>query len=79
MKITPKHLAMIESLCGDYLARKGYTLADVKLGSDAFKVLHSSGAWRAVEDDGGDYIDNHYATALRAIMPNATIMGKAPK
>lgn len=75
MKVTAEHLSTIRSMGADYLAKHGYTFADVVLGRDAWNVLHQSGAYRAIGDDfvGGypDYNDAHLQTALKAIMPNA--------
>ena len=76
MKITDNHLATIRDMGAAYLAKHGHTFADVKLGRDAWNVLHQSGAYGAIGDDfvGGypDYKDAHFQTALKAIMPNAT-------
>jgi len=74
MKITDNHLAVIRNMGADYLAKHGYTFADVMLGRDAWNVLHQSGAYMAIGEDfvGGypDYKDAHFQTALKAIMPN---------
>lgn len=75
MKVTPNHLAIIRNMGADYLAKYGYTFADVTIGRDAWDVLHDSGAYRAIGDEfvGGypDYNDAHLQTALKALMPNA--------
>ena len=76
MKITDHHLAIIRDMGGAYLAKYGYTFEDVKLGRDAWDVLHQSGAYSVIGGDfvGGypDYKDAHFQTALKTIMPNAT-------
>ena len=76
MKVSDKHLTIIRDMGAAYLAKHGYTFDDVKLGQDAWSVLHRSGAYRSIGDDfvGGypDYKDAHFQTALKAIMPNAT-------
>lgn len=80
MKVTPAHLAIIRRMGADFLAANGHTFADVKLGSDAFTVLHRSGAYRAIGDEypSGypDYDDSHFRTALKALMPNAVFSGR---
>ena len=75
MKVTPNHLAVIRDMGAAYLAKYGYTFADVVIGRDAWDVLHDSGAYTALGADciGGytDYNDAHLQTALKALMPNA--------
>lgn len=80
MKVTDNHLAIIRDMGAAYLAKHGYTFSDVKLGSDAWNVLHRSGAYSAIGSEyvGGypDYKDAHFQTALKAIMPNAVFNDK---
>lgn len=75
MKVSDNHLAIIRDMGADFLAKHGYTFADVKTGSDAWTVLHRSGAYGAIGEDfiGGypGYKDAHLQTALKAVMPNA--------
>jgi len=80
MKVTADHLNLIRDMGAAYLAPKGYTLDDVQLGSDAWNVLHYSGAYKALgaEHPSGyaDYNDAHLKTALAAVMPNAVFKTK---
>jgi hypothetical protein len=75
MKIQGKHYDMIRDMGAEYLAKYGYTFADVKVASDGWAVLHASGAYRAIGDDfpGGypDYNDSHFRTVLKSLMPAA--------
>lgn len=75
MKVTAAHKAIIADLGEKYLARHGYTFADVVTGVDAWNVLHNSGAYRAIGDEYSsgyaEYSDGHLQTALQSIMPNA--------
>jgi hypothetical protein len=75
MKVSTEHKAIITNMGEAYLAKHGYTFADVVTGADAWRVLHNSGAYRAIGDQypGGypDYSDGHFQTALAAVMPNA--------
>jgi len=75
MKVTPNHIAIIRDMGAAYLAKYGYTFADVAIGRDAWNVLYDSGAYRAIGDEfvGGypDYNDSHLQTALKSLMPNA--------
>ena len=75
MKVSTTHLNLIRDMADAYLARNGYTLESVTTGSDAWAVLHKSGAYGAIGDEHfsgyPDYSGAHLKTALASIMPNA--------
>jgi len=80
MKVTDTDIAIIRDMGAAYLAKHGYTFADVVIGRDAWNVLHQSGAYMSLtqQTPGGypDYKDAHLQTALKSIMPNAVFKDK---
>jgi len=80
MKVSTTDLNLIRDRAAAYLARNGHTLESVTHGSDAWRVLHNSGAYRIIGDGYPtgypDYSDAHLKTALASIMPNAVFTSK---
>lgn len=76
MRISPEYIDKFRKLATDYLAPLGYTLADCKLGVDAWTIAHNSGITelcygntaKDIPDMGVN--DAHIQTALQSIFPN---------
>ena len=60
----------------EYLAGRGYTLDDVKTGSDAWVVAHAIKATNEAYDISRDITDAHIKTVLAKIFPNAVFKDK---
>ena len=64
------------ALAEKFLSDNGHKLTDVKTGSDAWRVAHSSGICRDAYDSSRDITDAHIVTVLKRIMPNAEFRDK---
>ena len=69
-------LEQYRTMAETYLTSKGYTLADVKTGADAWNVAHYSGIARDAYDVSREITDAHIKTVLARIMPNAVFKDK---
>lgn len=65
-----------QKMASNFVSSKGYNLADVKTGADAWNVAHYSGICRDAYDVSRDVTDAHIVTILKRIMPNAVFKDK---
>lgn len=57
-------------MAADYLGNRGYDIADVKTGIEAWNVAHRSGITEEAYAD-RSVVDAHIVTALKQLFPSA--------
>ncbi|SFJ47862.1 hypothetical protein SAMN03159338_1506 [Sphingomonas sp. NFR04] len=67
-KITDDHVQIATNLIVQDLGLRRTWPAKVTEGSEAYRSLHDSGAYRALQHH--SYTDAHWRTALKRIFPN---------
>jgi hypothetical protein len=70
-KISSNDIEMFREQAEGFLTLRGYSIDDVKLGSDAWTVAHNVGFASYCYDLGRDIYDAHIVTAMKKVFPNA--------